>query len=84
MAAVPAASYRDDGAVAGGHRRALVCAICRWLFIGTKEQAAQAKAAEDAWNRRTDNRKGPWTTALRHRAKRKDKGQLRMFTKEIP
>ncbi len=56
----------------------LRCAVCGWIVVGTPEQVAQAKKAEEAWNARTDERRGPWTRVLRARAK-KDRGQLRLF-----
>lgn len=56
----------------------LRCAVCGWIVVGTPEQVAQAKRAEEAWNARTDKRGGPWTRVLKARAKR-EKNQLRLF-----
>ena len=71
---VPAESY-------AGRKGDLFCAVCRWTVIGTPEQCEQAKRAEDAWNGRTDDRKGPWLRVLRARAKR-NTDQLRLFDAE--
>lgn len=71
---VPAESY-------AGRAGDLHCAVCRWTILGAPEQSAQAKRAEDAWNGRTDDRKGPWLRVLRARAKH-EKNQLRLFDAE--
>lgn len=71
-ALVPAASY------AKGEDCYLLCAVCEWIVVGTPEQVAQAKRAEEAWNARTDGRRGPWMRVLKIRARR-EKGQLRLF-----
>ena len=78
-AAVPAKSYRCDTRGLTVDHRTLFCSGCGWVFIGTPEQAEQAQRAEEAWNARTDGRKGPWTMALRCRHRKVDPRQERMF-----
>lgn len=70
-ACVPGGSY-------GKEPDDLVCSVCRWTFIGTPEQLEQARRAEQAWNTRTDDSKGPWTRVLRRRA-RGQTDQIRLF-----
>ena len=79
VAVVPAKSYRCDTQGLTPDDRTLFCSVCGWVFIGTSEQAAQAARAEDAWNARTDDEKGPWTKALRCRRRKVDKRQERLF-----
>ncbi len=76
-ALVPGVSYARAKADCTTDRD-LLCAVCGWIVVGTLEQVDQAKKAEEAWETRTDERKGPWTKVLKTRARR-EKGQLRLF-----
>lgn len=65
------------GAAAYGQTdpKTLKCLCCGEYFQGTEDQVAQARRADEAWERRENNERGPRSVVLRRRSRREN-GQL--------
>ncbi len=66
--------------------KVILCASCGHDWIGTPTEIEQARKADESWERRQDDRKGPRAAVVRRRRRRpRPTDQLGLFEKkEIP